>query len=183
MPKNMTISIPDSLFNALKGVKGEVPISRTCAIALQNAIDSVNTYAMKAKVRFACFSLGEAERMAFDVGMKWAAEEAPIEHIIFVALFNDGDELERYAEFNEGLRALITAYADDDSLAEYWREEVQQILPSHITSRFSDDNIECMDIASSFFHGIKTIWNQIAPFANSEVDGDSQAYIFPALKG
>lgn len=182
MPKNMTISIPDSLFVALKNVKGEVPISRTCAIALQNAVDAVDSYAVAAKVRFACFSLEEAEQMAFEAGMKWAAEEAPVEIIIFTAYYGQDEELERYAEHSQGLREYMNTYDESDSYSDYLREEMIPYVPSQIISRFFNEDNDYKNILESFAEGVVSVWKRIKTYADSEVDGVSGPYIFKTTK-
>ena len=174
MPKNMTISIPDALFEALKTVKGEVPISRTCSIALQNAISNVNTYVTSAKIRFSCFSFDEAERMAFDAGMKWAAEDAPIEQIIFIALSRNKEELAVYADYHGGLDTLIEKYGDDKDLVKYRENEIiwssPEVIPHHLIQRHSDERHDLHDIVGSFLDGVRVIWKHIEPFVRNEVD-------------
>lgn len=182
MPKNITISIPDSLHAALKETKGEFPISQTCAKALQDQIDGIDEYALKAKIRFACFDLADAELLAYNEGLRWAAEDASIAQIIFISCFDDIDELERYAEHSEELGQLTREYAEDSQM-EYFRSEIRDSLPDHIISRFINDDFDDAEIGVAFFDGVKAVWKRIAPFASQEVEGASRGYIFKALRG
>lgn len=181
MPKNITISIPDSLHASLKETKGEFPISQTCAKALQDQINGIEQYALKAKIRFACFNLEDAELLAYNEGLRWAAEEAKIEQIIFIALFEDIDELERYAEYSQGLGQLIKDYPTD-TIMDYFRDEIRDVVPDYMISKFYNDDRDYVQVAAAFLDGVRTIWKNVAPFADEEIEGSGRAYIFPELE-
>lgn len=182
MPKNITISIPDSLHVALKETKGEFPISQTCAKALQDQIDGIDQFALKAKIRFACFDLADAKLLAYNEGLRWAAEDASIAQIIFISCFEEIATIERYAEYSDELRQIFDNYSKN-SLMEYFVSEISCTIPDHIISRFMNDDNEDIYIAVSFFDGVKTIWKRIAQYADQEIKGTRQGYIFKELRG
>lgn len=182
MPKNMTISIPDALFDSLRSVKGEVPISRVCSLALQDEFERIDGYSKEAKVRFACISIEEAERMAFDEGMRWAASDATIEHLVFVAHYDNPDSLEWYEAHCEGLSSLIEEFGEEDYYAGYWLNVQPGNLPEYITARYDYEDDEYHKIAMAFSDGAKAIWKRIEPFAKQEVQGKLKAYIFPEIR-
>lgn len=185
MPKNMTISVPDALHERLKTVKGDIQISRTCVLALTNAVDRVGSSALAAKVRFGCFSVEEAESLAFDAGMSWAAETAPLEHIVFIVFGGDPDELTRYAIINDGISTLLEKFGEDVQagygLLEYIRSEILEaspaVLPEHLVKRNYDDEHSEIVIAEAFLDGVRAIWPHIGPFIESELNAACDAHL------
>lgn len=182
MPKNITISIPDSLYVSMKEKKGEFSISQTCAKALQDQVDGINDHVQKAKIRFACFNLADAELLAFNEGLKWASEKATIGQILYISLFNEEDEIERYAAHNDELNNILNGHTYEN-LFEYFTSEISSIFPDYIISRFMNETNDDIYIVSSFFDGVKLIWEKIKPFADKEINGSAGAYIFMKQEG